>query len=175
MSEATDEFLISRIVVFNDHKSFKILLERYHGPMRNLLMKLTNFDEEMTNDLLQEVGIRIYTGLKSFKGKSSLNSWIYRIAYNVFISEHSKRQRRGNQIEVLSKSVDVTSITQSEQNIDLNILISFLKPEEKLAIQMSYIEGYSHKEIAEILQCPLGTVKSHIKRGKERIRRQLKK
>lgn len=61
-----------------------------------------------------------------------------------------------------------------ELKLDVERMISILRPEEKIAIQLSYVQGFSHKEISMVLDCPLGTVKSLIKRGKERIARQFK-
>ena len=174
MHNESDEYIISRIVVFDDHKAYRILIERHQGGIRNLLSKLTNFNEEITNDLFQEVLIKMYASLKSFKGNSSLSSWVYRITYNVFIDDYNKNKRRKELIDNLDVKSKLSSGENTEKKIDAEILVSYLKPEEKIAIQLSYLEGYTHKEISKILDCPIGTVKSYIKRGKERIKKNLK-
>jgi len=173
MSEVSDEYLISQIILFDDHKSFEILVGRYQNEIRNLLLKLVNFNTRELDDLSQEVVIRIYKYLKTFKATSSFRTWTYTITYRVFI-DAQKKKNKYNQLKIDSKKIlEHSSNIQPklESKMDAEIVISCLRPEEKVAIQLSYLRGLSHKDIAEILDCPIGTVKSHINRGKERIRK----
>ena len=173
MSKTSDEYLISKIILYDDHQAFRELIGRHQNDIRNLLLKLVNFNDRDLDDLAQETIIRIYKYLKTFKGQSSFKTWLYTITYRVFIDANKKgkkyRQLKNEEEKVSLQKKEAYSKIDSK--IDAEITISCLRPEEKVAIQLSYLQGFSHKEIAEILDCPIGTVKSHINRGKQRIRK----
>ena len=177
MSKHTQEYLISQVILYDDHKAFEALMSKHQNDIRNLLLKLTNFNESDVQDLSQESILRIYKYLKSYKGSASFTTWIYKITYRVFL-DAQKAKGKYQQMKM-----DKTKMHEKKQivhphiykQMDAEIIIACLRPEEKIAIQLSYLKGFSHADIAEILGCPLGTVKSHINRGKERIRNNFKR
>jgi len=173
MSKDSEEYLISQVILFDDHLAFKELIGRHQSDIRNLLLKLINFNESELDDLTQETIIRIYKYIKTFKGASSFKTWIYKITYRVFIDAQKKRKKY-HELKSKKEQVDgkyTNAHPKMDSKMDAEIIIACLRPEEKVAIQLSYLKGFSHKDIAKILDCPIGTVKSHISRGKERIRR----
>jgi len=173
MSLPTDEHLIAQIILYDDHKSFEELIGRHQNDIRNLLLKLVNFNNGDVDDLSQEAFIRVYKYLKTFKGDASFKTWIYTITYRVFI-DAQKKNNKYYQLKSEKKIINGRPIKvqpRMDSKMDAEIIISCLRPEEKVAIQLSYLQGFTHKDIAAILECPIGTVKSHINRGKERIRK----
>ena len=173
MSNQSEEYLISRIILYDDHKAFEQLMKIHQNGLRNMLLKLVDFKQAELDDLTQESFIKIYKNLKSFKGESAFSTWVYQIAYRSFLDSTKKNKRYQTLKDQSASQAYQTTNTPAQQDnrMDAERMISCLKPEEKAAIQLSYIQGFSHKDIAQILDCPLGTVKSLIKRGKERIQK----
>ena len=134
----------------------------------SLLIKLTNGDKALADDLSQEVFIRAYKYLKSYKATARFSTWLYRISYNVFI-DYTKTIKKTEDIDKLDfisdSDVDVGS------GIDIQNALKILKENEKVAILLHYDKGYSHTEIAKILDTPLGTVKTNILRAKEKLKK----
>lgn len=113
----------------------------------------------------------MYKHLKSFKGECSLSTWCYKVAYRVFLDAQKKKKKQQKLKEIRKNEIKhpLSVGSNIDQILDAEKVISCLRPEEKTAIQLSYIQGFSHKEISLIMDCPIGTVKSHISRGKKRI------
>ncbi len=169
MTQKEENMLISRFIVYNDHKSFEKLLAYHQNGIMNLLLKLTNFDEFETKDLFQETCTKIFKNIKKFRGSAGFSSWAYRIAYNTFLNNVKKKGNFEKLKERQSLGQEYTFHSSQDARLDMEKMIMILRPEEKAAMQLSYIQGFSHSDIAVILECPIGTVKSLIKRGKERI------
>ena len=168
--ERQEEYnLISKVILYDDHHAFEALMEVHQNGIKNLLLKLLNFNERELDDLFQDTCTKIYRHMKSFKGASSFATWAYRIAYNTFLNAHQRQNRFQTLKDKLTFKKAQHTIAQQDRQMDIEKMIAILRPEEKAAIQLAYIQGFSHKDVAEILDCPVGTVKSYIKRGKERI------
>lgn len=169
MTRQEEHMLISKVILYDDHKAFEKLLETHQNGIKNLLLKLLNFNNADLDDLFQETCTKIYKSIKQFKGTSSFATWSYRIAYNNFLNAHKRKKRFQTIKEILPKKKSIRTDFQNDMKMDMESMIAILRPQEKAAIQLSYIQGFSHKDIADILDCPIGSVKSLIKRGKERI------
>ncbi len=173
MDQHSDAYFISRVVLFNDQKAFEQLVKRYQKDVRSLLLRLTAGDHHKTDDLAQETFIRAYTYLRSFKAKARFSTWLLRIAYNIFLDSVKKEKRRKNtKLYPHQKSINPESGMDAQ--LDYTELMKILRPPERAAIHLAYISGMSHGDISKIMACPVGTVKSHISRGKNRIRTYLK-
>ena len=168
--KSNDEFiLISKVIAYNDHRAFEKLISLHQNGLKNFLLKLLNFNENEVDDLYQETCSKIFRNLKRFRGDSTFKTWSFKIAYNTFLN-HKKKDRNIQTLKHnLSKTEETTNQNVQDMKIDLEAMIKILRPEEKAAIQLAYIQGLSHKDISVVLECPLGTVKSLIKRGKEKI------
>lgn len=158
--------------------AFEELISLYEKKIYNYCYRMTDSRED-AEDLTQEVFIKVYRGLKSFKGNSSFSTWIYRIAYNTCVDKYRKNKRinvvslnSGNdedagEIELVSGDpLPEDEVIQKERYKRLQVHIAALKPEYKTVIILRDIQNYSYEEIAQILQLPLGTVKSHISRAR---------
>lgn len=176
MKDTSEEFLIAQVILYDDHSAFAELIKRHQSGMRNLLLKLVNFNNQDLADVSQETFIKVYKNLRTFRKESSFSTWLYRIAYRSFLDWNDKKKRYGN----LKKSsaqvrLDQRTMEQAgDSKMDAETVISCLRPEEKIAFQLSFLQGFSHKEIAQVLECPIGTVKSYLLRGKQRIRNNFK-
>jgi len=164
----SDMRLIALVLLNDDHKAFGKLVGKYQSDVRGLLIKLTNGDKALADDLSQEVFIRAYKYLKSYKATARFSTWLYRISYNVFI-DYTKTIKKTEDIDKLDfisdSDVDIGS------GIDIQNALKILKENEKVAILLHYDKGYSHTEIAKILDTPLGTVKTNILRAKEKLKK----
>jgi RNA polymerase sigma-70 factor, ECF subfamily len=167
----SDLSLIAMVVLNNDHRAYGKLVTKYQSDVRSLLIKLTNGDKSLADDLAQDVFIRAYKYLKSYKATANFSTWLYRISYNVFIDNcRSKKQTFdiGDYDFIPEVNEDVNS------TIDLQNALNVLKQNEKVIILLHYEKGFSHSEIAKILQVPLGTVKTKILRAKEKLKKYYK-
>jgi RNA polymerase sigma factor (sigma-70 family) len=163
-----DLSLIARVVINNDHRAYGKLVTKYQSEVRSLLIKLTNGNKALADDLAQEVFIRAYKYLKSFKATASFSTWLYRISYNVFIDNCKSKK-----LVPIPDEYDIIEEVNEEvsSTIDLQNALKILNQNEKVVVLMHYEKGFSHSEIAKILQMPLGTVKTNILRAKEKLKK----
>ncbi len=167
--------LVLRVLGRDDRAAFAEILRRHQSLVRTLLRRLTCGDAALADDLAQECFLRAYRGLARYRREARLSSWLYRIAYNVFLA-HRARMRP----EPLPKApLDGGAATEGEADRallqhDLERAMAALSPPERAALTLAYRDGASHAEVASILGCPLGTAKTHILRGKEKLERQLR-
>jgi RNA polymerase sigma factor (sigma-70 family) len=171
----SDAALIARVLLDDDRNAFGELVRRYQSQVRGLLMKLTSGDKAEADDLAQETFIRAYRHLGKFKGEASFATWLYRIAYNQFITT----KRRSGQIDY-KEDIDEAAAVEPESasarilsRIDVEKAMARLKPDERAALTLSYGHGMPHQEIAETLKCPLGTVKTLINRARAKMEKKL--
>lgn len=169
--EPGDAELIARVVERDDRHAFTTLVRRHQSLVRNVLRRLTAGDAALADDLAQETFLRAYRGLRRFRGGAKFSSWLYRIAYNVFLS--SRARTLATEVAEASEVGDDPA-GEAAMRHDVDRAMTALKPEERMALTLAYWQGASHEEVAEVLGCPLGTAKSHITRGKEKLRRRLK-
>lgn len=175
MSHFSDAALIIRVLIDDDRNAFGELVRRYQSQVRALLMKLTAGNREEADDLAQETFIRAYRYLDKFKGEASFSTWLYRIAYNQFVTS----KQRADYIEYhedIGKTDTVEADSASTRilsRIDVENAMICLQPVERAALTLSYGHEIPHNEIARILQCPLGTVKTCINRARAKIAKKL--
>ncbi|HHY83600.1 MAG TPA: sigma-70 family RNA polymerase sigma factor [Clostridiales bacterium] len=163
-------------------QAFEELISTYEKKIYNYCLRMTNSRED-AEDLTQEVFVRVYKSIKTFKGSSQLATWIYRIAHNVCIDKYRKskasvvsisqlkNQEDEREIELPSRSPSPEDhVIRSEQQKLLLQCINRLKPEYRSVIILRDIQHYSYEEISDILNVPLGTVKSHINRARAALR-----
>jgi RNA polymerase sigma-70 factor (ECF subfamily) len=161
-------FLVSQVKLFNSHKAFEKIVKKYQSSVRRLFLNLTMGDKDLSDDLAQETFIKIYLKIDTFKADSKFSTWIYRIAYNIFLDHYKSNQKQF--VRTLPENdINFSYSQQSELENDTNYILNLLEGAERETIILSYIEEISHKEIAIILNMPIGTVKTHIKRGREKL------
>lgn len=179
-----------RLCQKGDRDAFNDLVEKYQNQVINTAYGMLS-DREDACDAAQEVFVKIYKGIGSFKGKSSLSTWIYRIVSNVCNDILRKRQRNTNVVSINataqdnddSKDMELVDnsptpeefLELSEQQRLVRIAISELGSEYREIITLCDIEQLSYEEISQILKCPVGTVKSRLNRARNALRKKLLK
>lgn len=171
-----------------DERAYEQLIERFQTPIYNLAYRLLN-DQADASDVLQEVFLKIFRNVGSFRGDSSLRTWVYRIAVN---ESHNRRRwlyrhRRGEtgiednfeDSELREKPLMDSGETPFDftMNREAQILLeeglAAINPVFRAVLVLREMEDMSYEEIAEILEVSIGTVKSRIVRGREALRRYL--
>ncbi len=163
-----DNELIARVIGSNDHHAFSCLVGKYQSAIRQLLRRLTAGDHHLADDLAQETFITLYRKLKTFRGDASLNTWLHRIAYNHFYKSQSKSYQKHEHLafdfELLSTPTEAV-----DKEIAIEQLMAVLSVVERTCLTLSISAGMSHSEIASVTDLPLGTIKSHINRAKQKL------
>jgi len=165
-----DAELIARVVDHDDRHAFAELVRRHQALVRALLRRLTCGDFALADDLAQETFLRAYRALRQYQGGAKLSSWLYRIAYNVFLSA---RARRHDELGRVAHDVPRGEPVEAERavaNVDVARAMAALSEPERACITLAFVAGATHEEIAAVLECPLGTAKTHILRAKEKLR-----
>lgn len=175
MSQLNDISLVAQVVVFKNTKAFDELVKKYQSPIRRFFLNLTCGDSELSDDLAQDTFIKAYTNIASFKNLSSFSTWLYRIAYNIFY-DYIRSRKETNDLD--AREVDAISSVEQDnlgQKMDVYQSLKTLKEIERTCITLFYMEDVSIDKIAGITGCPVGTVKSHLSRGKEKLANYLNK
>jgi RNA polymerase sigma-70 factor (ECF subfamily) len=176
MDATSDASLIARVLAEDDRAAFAALVNRHQSGIRGLLRRLCGGDAALADDLGQETFVRAYRGLRRFRGAARLSTWLHRIAYNVFLDHAghaSQRQPRSDPAIALDERPDGAPADSALLRYDLERAMTVLRPAEAAALTLSYVHLFTHEEIADVLGCPVGTVKTHIARGKDRLRAQM--
>lgn len=174
----SDAALIARVVVSDDRHAFGELVRRHQSAVRATLRKLTNGNLALADDLAQETFLLAYRNLKSFRQEARFSTWLYRIAYNAFLADVRKMKELPLPDDADSLPPDAATERQgvargAALSIDLERAMAILSEAEKAAIVQCYHNDLTHEEAAQVLGCPVGTVKTHILRAKEKLRTRL--
>lgn len=153
-----------------DKESYGRLVELNQSPLRSFLRSLSSQDTYLADDLAQDTFIIGYQQLRSFRSEGTFLSWLMGIAYRQFLQYAKKKKRRRELLEGASGFSRVYPPEQGFLKIDLERAMGCLTLSEKTAIIMNSREGFTHAEIASIMKLPLGTVKSHIARGRDKLK-----
>ena len=178
MISATDQALIKRVQTLQCQDSFSVLVERHQSYLLYSLRQMTNWDEGLADDLSQETFLKAYQSIKTFKGSAKFSSWLYRIAYNLMISHFRvARNREVTGVEILddTPSSQTRTETSSQQDLhrDLARAMKVLPATQRMALHLNLHRELTHSEISDIMEIPLGTVKTAINRGKITLRQNL--
>ena len=173
----TDILLIRQVQIFGNQRAFDALVRKYQASIRRLLLSLTTGDEALSDDLAQETFIKAYTALDTYKNRANFGTWLYKIAYNVFYDYIRSRKETCLMDEVSSEVEMVYNQTPADSCItaDIDEAMRLLRPEERTCVTLHLIEDLPLDKIVEITGMPIGTVKSHIARGKGKLVTYLKK
>jgi RNA polymerase sigma-70 factor (ECF subfamily) len=172
MHGAEDHQLVARVLSAQDSAAFGELVRRHQSQVRNFLRKLSG-DMTLADDLAQDCFMHAWDKLQTFSGRGSFIGWLLKVAYTTFLQSKRKSKRY---VEILEEVGHATEIdgrhqsVQSDEVSDLDRLLAVLTEEERAVMVMSYACGLSHREISEATAMPVGTVKSVIFRGKDKIR-----
>jgi RNA polymerase sigma-70 factor (ECF subfamily) len=157
--------------------SFSILVQCYQDQLYKFIYKLT-VSREDTEDILQEVFIRVYNNLYRYNSRWSFSTWLYNIAVNVFKTQYKKKKKTpeiiidNEGIDYLSCSISDrpdTAYEMKEQRALIVKLINGLKNDQKIALVLKHVQGFSYKEIADILEVSPEAAKMKVQRAKKII------
>ncbi len=172
MSEHEDHELVARVVSSQDTAAFGELIRRHQSHVRNFLRKLAG-DYTLADDLAQDCFMHAWDKLHTFSGRGSFIGWLLKVAYTTFLQSKRKSKRYAEILESAGHVADQESRSQVQpvdEITDLDKFLAVLSEEERAIMVMSYACGLSHREIGDATDMPVGTVKSIIFRGKEKIR-----
>src|SRR5258705_1687230 len=178
----SDAQLIARCVVGDDRHAFAELVKRHQSSVRACLRKLTSGNAALSDDLAQETFILAWRNLKSFRQEARFSTWLYRIATNCWLMHARKRHEEllGDRDATLADE-DAESMSRglesagdhagsSAMKLDLERAMNVLTPQERAAIIQCYHNDLTHEEAAYVLGCPVGTVKTHVFRAKQKLK-----
>lgn len=169
----SDDALIRRVREDDDQQAFAELVGRYQSRLRYSLRQLTGYDEALADDLAQEAFIKAYRHLSRFRGDSGFFTWLYRIAWRCF-ADHCRR-RKPELLSDMPSVPDAGYSTGERDSLHLDfarVLLNF-DAEQRMALHLHLQRGFTHREIAMIMDRPLGTIKSHIQRGRIKLQEYL--
>lgn len=180
------ESLVDRLKE-GDERAFEEVFELYKDMVYGLATRLLA-DRSEAMDVTQEVFLTLHRKIKKFRGESSLRTWLYRVALNQAANRNRwwKRRRRDRTVCLTFDSVQPEGFTQFEPGCSrpapdrqvysrevqesLNRCLAKLPFDQRAAIVLRDVQGLSYEEIAQLLNSQLGTIKSRIARGRERLR-----
>ena len=164
-----DTLLVSRAALLGDRKAFNQLVEAYQSPIRRFFFNLTGGDEELSKDLAQDTFVKAWLNIGSFRAAAKFSTWLYRIAYNTFY-DYARAKKPAANIDVAMLSEKMAADTPDiDFGIDFEQALTVLKTDERTAMLLFYMEDQAIDKISKIMNCPTGTIKSHLHRGKEKL------
>ena len=174
-----------------DSRAFEMLVVKYQRRIERLISRMVR-DADLVKDVAQESFIRAYRALPQFRGESAFYTWLYRIAVNTAkkalvemkrdpVLTASSRSRVGEEDETYRVDNELSDgetpealLASKEIAATVNAAIDALSDELRQAITLREIEGLSYEEIADVMNCPIGTVRSRIFRAREAIASRLR-
>ncbi len=180
-SETTDAQLVRRVQK-GDKGAFDLLVLKYQHKIVNLVMRYVR-DPDQAMDIAQEAFLKAYRALPRFRGDSAFYTWLYRIAVNTAKNHLAAQRRRPMDVELdlqdseqydlhakLKETDTPEGVTLSDElNQTVQRAIEALPEDLRTAIVLREIEGMSYEEIAQTMDCPVGTVRSRIFRARDAI------
>jgi len=183
-----DALLVERVKQ-GDQRAFALLVAKYERRVQRLLSRLVRDSAEI-EDITQEAFIKAYRALPQFRGESAFYTWLYRIAINTAKNYLATKSRRPVTVgefqgaddgeffdlgDVVEHNNTPDAVLHSRQVAEaVNAAIEALPEDLKAAITLREIEGLSYEEIAQAMDCPIGTVRSRIFRAREAIAQRLR-
>lgn len=172
MQSLTDFALVTQVTMMGNRRAFDQLVVRYQSPVRRFFLHQTLGDEPLSDDLAQDTFIKAWRNIGSFRAMSSFQTWLMRIAYNVFY-DYVRSRKTTSDIDNVAEPMTNGNSNPSLQ-MDLYHALSLLKPDERTCITLQLVDGYKIDQIAKITDMKEGTVKFILFRGKEKLTKYLK-
>jgi len=182
----TDQILVERVQA-GDKRAFDLLVKRYQHKIIGLISRYVQNPSDAL-DVAQDTFIKAYKALDSFRGESAFYTWLYRIATNTAKNYLVTKNRRppGTDVDIddvlqAESESELTDIETPENNLYRDELFSVMAstlealPEElRVALTLRELEGMSYEDIAAVMDCPIGTVRSRIFRARDAIDKEIK-
>jgi RNA polymerase sigma-70 factor (ECF subfamily) len=179
MSEYNIETSLIKRAIAGDTNAFAELVNTHQLFLYNLALRAVSNPHE-AQDVTQETFIRAWKGLKNFRGESGFRTWLYRIMMNLCYDRYPRLQRDKNNLSIENDEMDIPVESVLEQISDQSELTDFIHQQLKslpevyrLVLSLRYQQELSYKEIAEVMDVPIGTVKTTIFRAKAQLKERL--
>lgn len=180
----SDQLLVERAQA-GDRGAFDLLVMKYQRRLMRLLKRVVR-DPSETEDVVQEAFIKAYRALPYFRGDAAFYTWLYRIAVNTArnylaslahrvsaTAAQSREQVHALEEQLRDNNTPESVLASKQIALTVNAAVEALPPELRVAIVLREMDGLSYDEIAEIMACPVGTVRSRIFRAREVIAERL--
>ena len=171
-----DDFSLVKRFIDGDESAFAVLVQRHKEKVRNIIY-LTMSSSNSVDDIAQDVFLTVYRNLNNFRFESQFTTWLYRITVNK-CKDYMRKIKIRNIFTPLKEAEEKTGDTTTPESNDISGIVhkAIGKLPEKLRVPLLLkdIEGMSYQEIAETVQCEIGTVKSRIFRAREGLKNILK-
>lgn len=172
----TDEALVEAIVKTNDTLLFEVLYDRYATMVYNKCYGFANSVDE-TKDLTQDVFLRVFVKLASFKGKSKFSTWLYAFTYNHCVNyvtrntakKIEKKSVNTDRLENIGEDIDSAKEFQNMRVEKLKKVLGLISPEEKMILLLKYQDNLTIKELSDALDIGESAVKMRLKRAKDKL------
>lgn len=179
--KVTDQALVERVQQ-GDKQAFNVLVLKYQQKVANVLIRYIRDPDEVL-DVTQEAFIKAYRALPNFRGDSAFYTWLYRIAVNTAKNYLTARKRRPPQDDIEATTAEQLDMggqlkeqatpeqlaMQDDLLHSLTTALDDLPADLRTALTLRELEGLSYAEIADVMDCPIGTVRSRIFRARETI------
>lgn len=186
MTEQTDQQLVDRVQA-GDRRAFDLLVLRYQNRVAGLVSRFVQ-DSQEVEDVCQEAFIKAYRALASFRGESAFYTWLYRIAVNTAKNHLVARNRRPPASDLEVEEAELTdigtglrdlespegSLSTAKLKLAIEQAIEELPEELRTAFTLREFSGLSYEDITEVMDCPVGTVRSRIFRAREAIDKRIR-
>ena len=167
-----DDYSIIRQFIDGDKSAFQILVKRHKEKVRNIIY-ITMNNSALVDDIAQDVFITVYRNLKHFRFESQFTTWLYRITVNR-CKDYLRKMNVRKIFFPIEEGSELSEYPTPVENNDISRIvmdaISKLPVKLRMPLILKDIEGFSYQEISESLNCEMGTVKSRIFRGREKLK-----
>jgi RNA polymerase sigma factor (sigma-70 family) len=168
LGEAVEAVVVA-LAMHGDRAAFTELVARRQSWLRNLLRRLCR-DPALADDLAQQVLLQAWRSLPALESVAAFGAWLRRLAINAWLAQRRAAAPPGVPLDPEEPAHAAPYLPACGERLDLDRALAQLPRAERLCVVLAYGEGMSHGEISAATALPLGTVKSHIRRGAERLR-----
>jgi len=188
MGEREADLLLVERVQAGDQQAFGLLVEKYQRRLLRLVQRMVR-DAAEAEDVTQEAFVKAYRALPNFRGESAFYTWLYRIGVNTaknWLVANNRRMLTVSEItDADSEGIEDSVLLRDEETPDrvlmsrqigatVNAAMEALPPDLRTALSLREIDGLSYEEIAQVMDCPIGTVRSRIFRAREAVAARLR-
>ncbi|MET1414871.1 sigma-70 family RNA polymerase sigma factor [Roseibium sp. HPY-6] len=170
----TDDDQLLRAVTRGDQAAFETIHRRHASRLLNFARRVTG-DHEAAEEVTNDTFLVVWRKSDRFQGRSKASTWMFGIAYRLAIKQRQKRNGRTQELDLDSCEIPAGDDTADTivQRRDLRNALQKLKPDLRTIVELTFFEGYLYSETADILGCPVGTVKSRMATAKNELRHHL--
>ncbi len=171
----SDRALVARVVVNDDRHAFAAIVRRHHEAVRTFARRLANGDNARADDVAQETFLAAWKHLSTWRAEGELVSWLLKLCFRAHLTDrrraHHKREGLVDDPNAVNATNTIaTPADDPTERRDVVRAMAVLSEMERASIALVFQQGLTHEEAAKVLDVPLGTLKSYVARGKEKLK-----